>query len=90
MEKDRERLRRMGLALEDLDVATVSRVEMEEVVAGANAIFVEGGTSYYLLEKVLDSGLGGLLREAVAAGTPCVGMSGAHCSSAPTSLRCRW
>jgi dipeptidase E len=75
VERDHGVLAELGLVVEDLDIGVSSRAQIEEALDRADAIFVEGGALFYLLEQALESGFAEALERHVRAGKPYIGMS---------------
>lgn len=75
MEADRAVLRDMGFVLEDLELDEVSPREAERVVEAGDCLFVEGGSSFWLLQVMVETGFDRVVRDVVARGMPYVGMS---------------
>lgn len=52
MEKDRNKLLEMGYIIENIEVTTESTEEIKKKINSSNALFIEGGNSYYLLQQL--------------------------------------
>lgn len=78
--KARERLRRLGLALESVHSASSPKQLMEE----AEAIFIGGGNTFRLLKALYDYDLLDLIRGRVEKGVPFMGSSAGSIVACPT------
>ena len=78
--KARERLHRMGIALESVHSATDPRRAIEE----AEAIFIGGGNTFRLLKALYDYDLLEPIRRRVEAGVPFIGSSAGSIVACPT------
>jgi dipeptidase E len=79
----RERLGRMGLALDSLHEGG-DRVSARRMVEGARAVFTGGGNTFRLLASLYDLDLIGLLRERALGGLPYAGSSAGSNLACPT------
>jgi len=83
MRIDRDRLVSLGLEVADLDLDTASREETKNAVESADAIFVGGGNTFYLLEKVKKTGFGEVVKNAIAKGKTYIGSSAGSIIAGP-------
>lgn len=81
---DRDRLVRLGYQVEDIDISNAPYDELIAKMEGADAIFVAGGNSFYLLQQIRDRGLFEPLRNLILAGKPYIGASAGAAICAPT------
>lgn len=79
-EKARERLERMGYAVDSLHNAP----DKQKAVNAAQAIFIGGGNTFRLLKSLYEFDVLSLIRERVEAGMPYMGSSAGSNVAAPT------
>jgi dipeptidase E len=83
VERDRRALEALGMSIESLEIDDATPEEMRAALERADVVFVEGGTSFHLLERVRATGFAELLERVVRAGKPFVGMSGGALIAGP-------
>lgn len=81
--EDRDALVRHGFVLTELDIEGKSQAELRATLQGVDALFVAGGNTFYLFEKVLESGLASLIPELLAQGIIYIGSSAGSVILAP-------
>lgn len=79
-DRTRRRFDRMGYAVDSLHEA----VDAASAVSGAEAIFVGGGNTFRLLNRLYELNLLGLIRDRVSAGMPYLGSSAGSNIAGPT------
>lgn len=75
VDADRRRLRHLGHNLIETDVSAMSTSECEAALDRADAIFVAGGNTFYLLQELRVDDKFSVLRRAVLNGKPYIGAS---------------
>lgn len=73
-EGNRDALAALGYRVVELDIDGIEESKLS-VLASADAVFVEGGSPFFLLQAMRESGFDEAVTEAVRAGTAYVGMS---------------
>lgn len=63
MEADRKKLVDLGFTVEDFDLKDKTKNKVRETLLKADIIFVAGGNTFYLLEKMQKSGFDKVLKE---------------------------
>lgn len=71
----KEALEELGFIIDELDIATAAKEEMEGLLQGGHMIYVTGGNTFYLLQELRKSGADKILIEQIQAGKPYVGES---------------
>lgn len=75
LEEDREKLREMGIKFFELDIKNKTKKELLSKLRNVDVVFVAGGNSFYLLEKVRESQFDEVVNELVNRGVIYVGVS---------------
>ncbi len=75
VDTDRNKLKEKGFAVKDIDLRGKTEPELREETKNADIIFVAGGNTFYLLEKVKESGFDKVVKDFVAEGKLYVGSS---------------
>ncbi len=79
----RGRLVALGYVPEDIELSTMPPAEIEAAIGRSDALFMSGGNTFYLLQKLLETGADRMVRAHVAAGKLYVGASAGSCLAAP-------
>ena len=66
VEADKNALKKYGLDVVEMDVKNKSEEEIREMIDGADIVLVAGGDTFYLMEKLKESGTDKIIREFVA------------------------
>lgn len=74
-ERSRAVLAAMGFDVDDLEVDEVEQGRMQSALHSADAVFVEGGSPFWLLQAMRETGFDRIVVDAVRAGLPYVGIS---------------
>jgi dipeptidase E len=72
---DKKALGKLGLIVDELDIANVSRVEIQSRMAYCDYVFVEGGNTFFLLQELKRSGTDKLIIDYINKGKTCIGAS---------------
>jgi dipeptidase E len=83
LEADRSKLRDAGFNVIDYTVTGKSSNEVEQELKKYNVIFISGGNTYYLLEKLQESNTSRVIKRAVEAGMPYIGSSAGSVIAGP-------
>lgn len=84
IEEDRKRLRRMEIKFQEVDVKNTNAKALRSKFSGAEATFVSGGNSFYLMEKSLESGFDKVIKELVNRGVIYIGASAGAAIAGPS------
>lgn len=87
---DKDKLSELGFDIAELPLKDVSGVEIEKVLEKSDAVFVEGGNSFYLLDKMRESGFGDVVKNYVDEGLVYVGVSAGSYVACPTIEMAGW
>ena len=68
MVRDREKLSALRFQIIDIHLTDITKEDLENQLASVAIIFVAGGNSFYLLEKMRESGFDTLILDLVAKG----------------------
>ena len=66
--RDREKLSALRFQIIDIHLTDITKEDLENQLASVAIIFVAGGNSFYLLEKMRESGFDTLILDLVAKG----------------------
>ena len=75
IEKDRKRLKKLGFTISELDIDGKSAGQLGKFLLDKDVLYVAGGNSFYLLEKMRESGLDKLIPKLLGRGMMYVGSS---------------
>lgn len=81
---DKMKLQMMGFQMKDVDLKNKTQERLESELKGMDAIFVSGGNTYYLLDKVQKSGFDRIVKDLVAEGVTYIGSSAGSALTCPT------
>lgn len=84
VEADKIALEKYGLDAIEVDVKNRSEEEIREVVGGADIILVAGGDTFYLMEKLKESGADKVINDFVRNGGVYIGSSAGSIVCCPT------
>ncbi len=83
VKNDRKDLKKLGFKITEVDVEGKSKSKLEELCKDVDVIYIAGGNTFYLLDKVLRSGFDEIIKEKVNEGVVYVGASAGACLVAP-------
>lgn len=84
VEADKNALKKYGLDVVEMDVKNKSEDEIREMIDGADIVLVAGGDTFYLMEKLIESGADKIIREFVAKDGIYIGSSAGSIICCPT------
>lgn len=84
LDEDRGKLVQMGFKVKNLDLRNKTSQELSNDVKNVDVIFVAGGNTFYLLEKVKESGFDKVLRRLIDKGIVYIGSSAGSVLLCPT------
>jgi len=83
VDDDREALRNKGLEVVEFDIKDYKQEELYDKLIGFDIMFFSGGNSYYLLEKMRESGFDKIVRRLLDEGVVYVGSSAGSIVACP-------
>ena len=90
LENHKEMMKKEGIDFEELDIEGKTEDELRELLKDKNAIYVEGGNTFYLLKAVRESGFDKVIKELIEKGVPYVGSSAGSYIACPTIEMATW
>lgn len=90
LETDRELLCKGGYDFEELDIEGKNEAELRLLLADKDAVWVEGGNTFYLLKAVRESGFDIVIKELIEKGVVYVGASAGSYIACPTIEVSSW
>ena len=84
VEADRIALEKYGLDIVEMDIKNKNEEEIRERIDGADIVLVAGGDTFYLMEKLKESGADKIIKEFVARGGIYIGSSAGSIICCPT------
>lgn len=83
MDDDRNAFKKLGIRIDELDLAAMSHTELAQKIATNDFIFIGGGNTFYLLQELRRSGLDEIIKKAVSNGKPYIATSAGSMVAAP-------
>lgn len=83
LDYDRKYYKEAGANLVELDINGKSREELGKICKNADIIHIAGGNTFYLLEKINESGFDEIIKRRVEEGVMYVGSSAGACLAGP-------
>lgn len=90
LENHREMMKKEGIAFEELDIEGKTENELRELLKDKNAVYVEGGNTFYLLKAARESGFDKVIKELIEKGVPYIGSSAGSYIACPTIEMATW
>ena len=84
VEADRIALEKYGLDVVEMDIKNKNEEEIRKAIVGADIVLVAGGDTFYLMEKLKESGADKIIKEFVARGGIYIGSSAGSIICCPT------
>jgi dipeptidase E len=85
-----ELLKHEGYDFEEIDIEGKNADELEQILMGKDAVFVEGGNTFYLLKAVRASGFDSVIKKLINRGVAYVGVSAGSYIACPTIEVAAW
>ncbi len=90
LEIHKEMMKKEGIDFEELDIEGKTEDELRELLKDKNAVYVEGGNTFYLLKAVRESGFDKVIKELIEKGVPYIGSSAGSYIACPTIEMAIW
>ena len=84
VETDRIALEKYGLDVVEMDIKNKNEEEIRKAIVGADIVLVAGGDTFYLMEKLKESGADKIIKEFVERGGIYIGSSAGSIICCPT------
>lgn len=84
VENDKSAFEKLGLIVDVLDVSTSSRENIKTVIEKNDIIYVSGGNTFFLLDKLKKSGADTIIIEEIKKGKPYIGASAGSVIMSPS------
>lgn len=86
----RDKMNSLGVDYEEIDIEGKNESQLREIFKDNNAIFVEGGNTFYLLKAVMESGFDKIVGELLEKGIVYIGSSAGAYIACPTIEMATW
>ncbi len=90
LEEHKARMKELNFDFKEIDIEGKNEQELREVLAGKEAIYVEGGNTFYLLKAVKESGFGKVIKDLISRGIIYIGSSAGSYIVCPTIEMAAW
>lgn len=90
MERDRNFFKEQGCNFFDLDLDGKTEDKLQAVLKGCDAVFMEGGSTFYLLKSIRESGFEKVIKELLPKGLTYIGVSAGSYVACPTIEMSTW
>lgn len=90
VQRHKEMLEKAGCNFEELDIEGKNENSLRELLKDKNAIWVEGGNTFYLLKAIRESGFDIVVKELVEKGVYYIGSSAGSYVACPTIEMVTW
>lgn len=90
VEKDRAAMEDLGFQVEDIDIEGKNENELREILKDKDAVYVQGGNTFYLLKYVRESGFDKVVKELIDKGLIYIGVSAGSIIAGPTIETAGW
>jgi len=90
MERDKNFFREQGCNFFELDLDGKTENELREILKKTDVVYVEGGSSFYLLKSIRESGFDKVIKELLPQGLIYMGVSAGSFVACPTIEMATW
>lgn len=90
VEKDRAAMEDLGFQVEDIDIEGKNENELREILKDKDAVYVQGGNTFYLLKYVRESGFDKVVKELIDKGLVYIGVSAGSIIAGPSIETAGW
>ncbi len=89
-DNDKKEMLKLGIQVEDIDIKGKTENELRLMLKDKDVIYVQGGSPYYLLKYVIESGFGKVVKELINKGAIYIGASAGSYIACPTIEQALW
>lgn len=89
-DEDKEKMIKLGIQVEDIDIKGKTENKLRSVLKNKDVIYVQGGSPYYLLKHVKDSGFDRVVKGLINKGVLYIGASAGSYIACPTIEQALW
>lgn len=89
-DNDKKAMLKLGIQVEDIDVKGKTGNELRRILKNKDVIYVQGGSPYYLLKYVKESGFDKVVKNLVNRGVLYIGASAGSYIACPTIEQALW
>ena len=90
LERTRDRLKKHNCDFEDIDIDGKTEVELRSILKNFNGVLVNGGSTFYLLKSIRESGFDKIIKELLPQGFLYIGASAGSYVVCPTIEMSLW
>ena len=90
LDRSREVFKKNNCYFEDLDLDGKNADELRSILSNFDAVFVDGGSTFYLLKSIRESGFGQVIKELLPQGFIYIGASAGSYVACPTIEMATW
>lgn len=90
IERTKERFNKNNCYFEDIDLDGKNEEELRDILKNFNAVFVNGGSTFYLLKAIRESGFDKVIKELLPQGFIYIGASAGSYVACPTIEMSLW
>lgn len=90
LEKDKEKMLGAGFQVEDIDIEGKTEKELRDLLGSKDIIYVQGGSAFYLLKCVRESGFDKVVKDLINKGAIYIGVSAGSYVACPTIEAAGW
>ncbi len=86
----KENMNKFGIDYEEIDIDGKNENELRKVLKDKNAVYVEGGNTFFLLKSVRESGFGKIIKDLIENSVAYIGSSAGSYIACPTIEMSTW
>ncbi|MDA2922094.1 peptidase E [Patescibacteria group bacterium AH-259-L07] len=90
IQRHKQKMTEQGYNFEEIDIKGKSEEELRDILKNKDAVYVDGGNTFYLLKYVRESGFDKVIKEAIESGIVYIGSSGGTYIACPTIEMAAW
>lgn len=86
----KDKMDELGIDYEELDIDGKNKSKLYEILKGKNAVYVEGGNTFYLLKAIRESDFDEVIKKLIEKGMAYIGSSAGSYVACPTIEMSTW